>query len=237
LNKKNKDIAGVIQGDEKVLGLVLDFISNANDRVDACIDQTRPALNAVTEQVRELIINSRKKGVTLRCITEVTTANLHYCKQLLEIVDQLRHLDGIIGTFYVSEKECLVPEIIHKEDKPASQIIYSNVKETVGQLFETLWNKAILALDKINEIEKGKLPEITEIIRNPAEVRQLAYKLVSSAEKEILLIFASVNAFMRHVSPNAPGNSQLLVEAAKYRNVSVTILTPTDKVVNFSYSR
>jgi two-component system sensor histidine kinase VicK len=133
----------------------------------------------------------------------------------------------------VSDKECLVPEFIHKSEKPASQIIYSNVRETVKQqqyVFETLWNKAVSAQDKIDEIEKGKLPEITEIIRNPAEVRRLAYKLVASAAEEILLIFASVNAFMRHVSPRSPASSQLLVEAAKYRNVSVRILTPMNEL-------
>lgn len=234
MSEQDREKAAIIQGEEKVLGTVLNFISNADTKVDACIDQTRPALSVVNEQIRELVISSRKKGVILRVITEITITNLHYCKQLLEIVDQLRHLDGIIGSFYVSDKECLVPEIIHKSEKPASQIIYSNVKDTVKQqqyVFETLWNKAVSAQDKIDAIEKGKLPEITEIIRNPAEVRRLAYKLVGSAEKEILLIFASVNAFMRHVSPMSPASSQLLVEAAKYRNVSVKILTPMDETI------
>lgn len=87
-------------------------------------------------------------GVKLRCITEITTNNIQYCKQLLEIVDELRHLDNIVGTFYVSDNECLVPGIVHEKGKLASQIIYSNVTETVKQqqyIFETLWNKAIPA--------------------------------------------------------------------------------------------
>ena len=67
--------------------------------------------------------------------------------RLLDIVDELRHLDNIVGTFYVSDKECLVPESIHKKGKPASQIIYWNVNETVKHqqyVFETLWNKTYL---------------------------------------------------------------------------------------------
>jgi hypothetical protein len=42
------------------------------------------------------------------------------------------------------------------------------VKGAVEQqqyVFETLWNKAISAQQKISEIEKGELPEIIEIIR------------------------------------------------------------------------
>lgn len=170
------------------------------------------SLNNIIFRYRRLftVLKKDMDMVAVSHITEITITNLHYCKQLLGIVDQLRHLDGIIGSFYVSDKECLVPEIIHKSEKPASQIIYSDVKDTVKQqryVFETLWNKAVSAQDEIDAIEKGKLLEITEIIRNPAEVRRLAYKLVGSAEKEILLILASVNAFMRHVSPMSPASN------------------------------
>ena len=98
----------------------------------------------------------------------------------MEIVSELRHLDGIAGTFYVSDTECLIPEIIHKKGKPASQMIYWNVRETVKQqqyIFEMLWNKAISGREKINEIEKGELPEIIEIIRNPNEALQRALNI------------------------------------------------------------
>jgi two-component system sensor histidine kinase VicK len=229
---QDKEITTIIRGDEKVFKIVSSFISGANNRIDACVDQTRPALSVDIEQIRSLIMKSRDRGVKLRCITEITTKNLYYCKQLLGIVDELRHLDGIIGTFYVSDKECLVPEILHKKEKPASQIIYWNVKKTVKQqqyVFETLWDKAISAQQKINEIEKGELPEIIEIIRNPVKVHQLVFKLIGSAEKEILIIFSSVNAFKRQ--SKVGGASQVTVEAAKYRNVSVIILMPMDEEV------
>jgi two-component system sensor histidine kinase VicK len=71
-----------------------------------------------------LILNVRTRGVKIRHIAEITKDSVYYCKQLLEVVDELRHLDGIIGAFYVSNEECLVPAIIHEKGKPASQIIY-----------------------------------------------------------------------------------------------------------------
>jgi glucosamine 6-phosphate synthetase-like amidotransferase/phosphosugar isomerase protein len=70
------------------------------------------------------------------------------------------------------------------------------------------------------------LPEVIELIRNPGEVQRLVQKLLRSAEKEILVLFPSVNAFMRNV-----GNSPLAVEAANRRNVPVTVLTPMDEAV------
>lgn len=142
LNGREKEVTKIIQGDKNVFEAVSSFISAADTRIDACVDQSRPALSIDIEQIRALILSSHKRGVGLRCITEITTNNIHYCKQLLNIVDELRYLDNIVGTFYVSDKECLVPESIHKKSKPASQIIYWNVRETVEHqqhVFETLW--------------------------------------------------------------------------------------------------
>ncbi len=109
-------------------------------------------------------------------------------------------------------------------------MIYWKAKETVKQhqyLFETLWNKSILAQQKINEIERGELPETIEIIRNPVEIQQLVSKLLKSAKKEILVLFTSVNGIKRQSKAES---GQLAVEAAK-RNVPVTILTPMDEEV------
>ena len=146
------------------------------------------ALGTDIEQIKSVVLNSLKRGVRLRCITEVTTDNIYYCKQLLDIVDELRHLDNIVGTFYVSNNECLVPESVHKEGKLASQLINWNVKETVKHqqyVFETLWNKALSAQQKINQIEKGELPEVIEIIHDTNE----ALQLTSAAKKEIPVYF------------------------------------------------
>jgi two-component system, OmpR family, sensor histidine kinase VicK len=104
LNANGKEITKIIQGDKNVLDAVLRFISTADTRIDACVDQTRPALAIDIEQIRSLVLNSQNRGVRLRCITEITPNNIHYCKQLLGIVDELRHLDNIVGTFYVRER-------------------------------------------------------------------------------------------------------------------------------------
>jgi hypothetical protein len=45
----------------------------------------------------------------------------------MDMVDELRHLDGIRGNFYVSESGYLAPATAHETGKSASQVIYSNV--------------------------------------------------------------------------------------------------------------
>jgi hypothetical protein len=44
--------------------------------------------------------------------TEITKDNIRYCKELMKIVDELYHLEGIKGNFYISETE----HILHISD-------------------------------------------------------------------------------------------------------------------------
>ena len=91
------------------------------------------------------------------------------------MVDELRHLDGIRGNFMVSETEYRAPVILFEKGKIATQIICSNVKEIVDQhqyMFETLWNKAISAKQRIKEIEEGIEPIKTKILKDENENNQ-----------------------------------------------------------------
>jgi two-component system sensor histidine kinase VicK len=96
--------------------------------------------------------------VRIRYLTEITAENISYCKELMSIVDELRHLDGIKGNFMLSESEYVAPVILFEEGKIAPQIIYSNIKELVEQqqyVFDSFWAKTISAQQKIREIEEG----------------------------------------------------------------------------------
>ena len=89
------------------------------------------------------------------------------------MVDELRHLDGIKGNFYISETGYLAPATFHEAGKPAAQIIYSNVKELIEHqryIFETLWSKTISAEQRIREIEEGIVRYETRIIDNSHEI-------------------------------------------------------------------
>ena len=156
----------IIRGRENVIDAALIFISNAK-RIDACVDFTRPALAIDIASIRKSLAEP-KKGVRLRVLTEITAENLSDCKQLTTLVE-LRHTDGIKGSFYISDREYLAPAISHEEGKVASQMIYSNVRELVEHqqyVFDTLWNKSIQSEKKIKAIEDGIQPDVTEIIRD-----------------------------------------------------------------------
>jgi signal transduction histidine kinase len=218
----------VLYGVQIVINTVLQFLYETNSTVYACVDYTRPALAIDIQMLKEAFLSVKKRGVKLRYITEITKDNVSYCRELLTMVDELRHLEGIKGNFYVSESGYLAPATFHEKGKPASQIIYSNVKEIVehqGYVFDSFWSRAIPAQQRIREIEEGSETANIEIIENPREALRIAQRLIRSAEFEVLVIYPSLNAFRRQVHAGALH----LFKEVLLRNVIVRILIPSNQ--------
>jgi flagellar assembly factor FliW len=142
------------------------------------------------EQINKAFLHAKGRSVVLRYITEITKDNISYCKQLMTIVDELRHLEGIKGNFMLSETEYIAPIILFEKGKIASQIIYSNQKEIVDQhqyIFDALWNKAVSAEQRIKEIEDGIIGQEhyqTRFLENPSEVSEELKKTINTSEDD-----------------------------------------------------
>jgi hypothetical protein len=124
--------------------------------------------------------------VELRYVTEITNDNISACKELMTIVDELRHLDGIKGNFMVSESEYLTPIVLFEKGKVASQIIYSNLNAIVEHqqhTFDSFWSKAIPAQEKIREIEEGVAPIRTSLLKDQDDIIKEIKRLNNSANK------------------------------------------------------
>src|ERR671918_518181 len=169
----------------EVVSKVTEFVEKASEKVDACVDHTRPSLIDDIQALKQSFIHARERGIKLRFVTEITIDNLNNCKQLVKsYVNELRHLDGIRGNFYVSEMEYVSPAANHEKGKPASHVVYSNVQEVVEQgqyLFETLWNKAVPAEQRIREIEEGVEHHETLVIDNSEEIIRMISRLTADS--------------------------------------------------------
>ena len=179
----------VLHGEQNVIGVELQFFSNADQKIDTCMNYTRPALAITIESVRNAFIDAKKRGIKLRYLTEITKDNISYCKDLISIVDEMRHLDGIKGNLMVSESEYLAPAALFEKGKIASQVIYSNQKEVVEQhqyMFDTLWNKAISAQQRITEIEQGVEPIKTKVLENKEQIfNHMKSVIENSSERSV----------------------------------------------------
>ena len=197
---EEQEFTRVYYGGETVIDTILQFLNKSNDIIYACVDQTRPSLTIDIALLKEAFLDAKNRGVKLFYITEITRDNLSYCKQLITMVDELRHLDGIKGNFYISETGYLAPATFHEKGKPASQIIYSNVKELIEHqryVFDTFWDKAISAEQRIREIEEEREPDFYEVITDNEKASQILIDLAKAVKKEALFLLPNDKAMLR----------------------------------------
>jgi signal transduction histidine kinase len=164
------------------------------------MNYTRPQLAIALDPIRNAFVQAKNRGVRLRYLTEITSENISYCKELLSTVSELRHLDGIKGNFMISESEYLAPVVLFEKGKVAARIIYSNVKELAEQheyVFDTLWSKAISAEQRIRQIEEGVEPEFFDVTTDRERVCRIFVDLATSAKEEMLALLPNDKSMVR----------------------------------------
>jgi two-component system, OmpR family, sensor histidine kinase VicK len=198
--KDKREVTTVFYGVETVINTVVQFLDQTRSTIYACVDQTRPILTLDILLLKNAFLDAKRRGVKLLYITEITKDNLSYCRQLMPMVDELRHLDGIKGNFYISESGYLAPATFHEKGQPASQMIYSNVEELIDHqkyVFDSFWNKAIAAGQRIREIEEGREPDFYEVITDNEKASQTLIDLATSVEREALFFLPNAKAMVR----------------------------------------
>ncbi|HMH10787.1 MAG TPA: HAMP domain-containing sensor histidine kinase [Candidatus Nitrosopolaris rasttigaisensis] len=192
----------VLDGVENANNSIFQFLSNTKSSISVCSDSTGPSVSVGVEIYSRATIDLKNRGVKVKHVTEINNENIHYCKDLMKVIDELRHLDGVKGNFAVSETEYLATAAALEEAKPVRQLLYSNMKTIVEQqqyIFDTLWNKAIPAEQKIKEIEEGIEPEYFEVFtdRDRERVSQILLNLAKSVKKEALILLPNAKAMIR----------------------------------------
>ena len=216
----------VIYGEENVINWALQRLSTISKTLDLCGDRYGPSIIVANQPIMQKYIELHKRGVRQRSITEITPENIAHCKKLMKF-QELRHLDGLKGYLSIAD-ERIVSTHAFRGERGLPHAVESTVKVFVEQqqyFFETLWNKAIPADQKIMEIEEGIEPEVIETIRDPNVTQARTLDMIKSAKEEVLIIFSTSNAFRRQ---EKAGALNLLVETAKSKNLKIRMLSPVD---------
>jgi two-component system, OmpR family, sensor histidine kinase VicK len=219
----------VLYGFENTTEAIMKFLNSAEVSMNICADYTWPSVAMGVEVFKKGLYELKTKNVQSRFVTDITKDNIEYCKELMQI-SELRHLDGIKGNFALSEKGYTASAIL-QEASLLQQVIYSNVRALLDQqqyVFETLWNKATPAEQKIRGIEEGIDLGRTDIIQTPRIILNLFTNMIKSAKFEILLMLPTINAFLRE---NRIGVIEQLKKSATENNVNVKIITPSNDAV------
>ena len=182
----------ILYGVENALSYGKKFIDNAKVKMDITFDHHAPSIVIKIPLYHKGYKDILKRGGKIRCITEINKDNKDYCKELLKIVSELRHLDGLKGGIAINESEYMATTVL-KEEQPLTEVIYSNAKEVVSQnqyIFDMLWDNAIPSIRKIKEIEGVEI-EFIEVIDDALKASDIYFNILTSTTKELLLFIPS----------------------------------------------
>ncbi|HET7390201.1 MAG TPA: hypothetical protein VFJ51_05200 [Nitrososphaeraceae archaeon] len=101
-NNTNSENTQIFYSIKKATKAVLDFVSNSDTAIDACIDSTGPSVMIGVDAIKNERLKVKNRGVYFRYVTQITMDNLFYCKELSKFAE-LRHLNGVKGNFEVSK--------------------------------------------------------------------------------------------------------------------------------------
>lgn len=173
----------VFHGEENAMKILLQTMSNVQKEALVCADANSAAFSMGVAPIKKGYSDFKRRGVRIRFITEITSENLQYVRELMNYAE-VRHMDTVKGNMTVSETEYVSTAIFEEGAKPITQTIYSNAKPILEQhryFFENLWIKAIHADQRIREIQEGVEPRITKIIDSPEDIVSRARHVIETS--------------------------------------------------------
>jgi signal transduction histidine kinase len=183
------------------------------------------------------LLDKYKRGESkegIKWICNIQKESIELVKIFLNIGMQIRHVKNLTPmNFALGDREINATIEKMEEGKMVQSLLTSNEPVYIKHfhsIFENLWYSGIDATDRIKELEQDIESEGIEIIRNPFEVQRLVFDLLRSAQKEILIVFSTANAFHRQ---EKAGTINLLIEIAskKDNNINIKIMTPFDNKI------
>jgi two-component system sensor histidine kinase VicK len=214
----------VLQHFQQVTDSLIAFLRNAKESIEVCVDPASVFVIVSFPPYLQGCLDAKQRGVAIKIVTEITTENVDYCKQMMKFAE-VRHIDGIKGNFGVTEIEYIASAILQKEE-PATQIIYSNAREVIEQqryIFRSFWNKAIPAKQRIKEIEEGIEAEFVEVITDGIKAANLMVDFAKSVREEAQLILSQPKTMEQ---AGKLGMLDHLIHAANSYGAEIRVITP-----------
>lgn len=91
-------------GIQNIIQSTLGRFSSTKVKVDSCVDPLNIPTAMDTKPIIDAMIELKKKGIRSRLITEITSDNLHSCKEVMKMTTEVHHLDEVKGNFSISDE-------------------------------------------------------------------------------------------------------------------------------------
>jgi two-component system sensor histidine kinase VicK len=222
LTNEFSDITQVLYDDQRVKDTLSRFLSQQNG-IDLCSDsRTTAQVLEIYKKASSSSDPSNEKEIRMRFLTDINAENIPFCKELMKLTGEVRHLTGIKTNFAVRSREyigiaTLKEELLQVEygqqkkkvddeqqqeqsTQSQSHIIYSNIKGIIEQqqhLFNSLWEKAVPAEQRIKELEEDTRSEFFKVITDNKKISRILIDLINSVVNELLLLLPNDKALVR----------------------------------------
>ena len=133
---------------------------------------------------------------------------------------------------------------VYEFDSPDCAVMFKRLKSVYGErltgllgleqfISDPFWNRVTPDESEMIQMQnESHTQDVIQIIEEPAKIIQIAFEMIRSAKKEVLIMFSTANAFKRQISIGGP---ELIKEVTSSRkDLEVRILTPADQDVEFA---
>ncbi len=202
IKKSSSEKFSVIEGNKPILRKMVQMLERTKNCFSVALS-VRQILRADQYGVFNPSILKSKSDPNLRILTQPSMHNLKATKMLhkeLQHLESIKGLDTSLGTSKFSKMVIRdndeIALFISKEDvNPKNEIILcTNSKSIVTaflKVFEELWNQSRDISERITELENGKLPVNTQIIKDSAIALKKYNNILDSAKMEIFFVTSS----------------------------------------------
>lgn len=149
-------------------------------------------------RIKEGKVNGRVRWITF---IENKTEDIELIKTFLEIGTEIKHVKNLPPlSFGISERqfEGTIEKMINGE--MIRNILHSTEPLYIlhfQSLFVELWKVGIDAKKRINQIENDIADEMTTVIENPYQAKNMFIEMIENAKEEIMIVFPSYNVIKR----------------------------------------
>lgn len=185
--------------------------------------------NSFLELCKKILEKQKRgEGEGIRWIMRIEKDSVKLVKKFLKLGVKIRHVKNLAPINFAVSKYGLIATV---EEMTRGGMIQNLLASNEGSyikhfssMFEQLWKEGVDARYRIKDIEeKVGIAEI-EIIRNPVDSIARGWDMVSSARKEINVLFSSSNALRRQITMGA---LPLLKNASERQKVKIRMLLPS----------
>ncbi|CAN5888796.1 hypothetical protein BH23THE1_BH23THE1_24550 [soil metagenome] len=163
--------------------ILVRFIQNSVRRIDICGEPTWPLVALGSPEFKNSFEKFKERKGGIRVITDINANTINNCKVLMTF-GEVRHINEIKGNFSINDAGEYIACMLSRQPESDLKLLYSNSVALLQQqllIFNSFWNIATPAEQKIREIEGGFGSIVTTIIDDPQEIINRAAMVTESS--------------------------------------------------------